>query len=185
MSDINEDIKQLSVLFPGTQVDLFDNALVGGLQLGYDILNDPSIGNLNIGIGAYYLYVLPGSIKFSFIFFGSITFESIYNSSLIPILGGITYTYNINPIYLGANASVGYGFASFSSDLTIKTNGQVISNASQSDSASGLVAEGKLIIGLNIIKELSVELNVGYRYAPIGKTDFSGIIATLGANIRP
>lgn len=189
LGSINSEIKRFFDIFPQVQgieksVDYLDISLVGGLQVGYDVLSDPSIGKLNVGVGAYYLYVLPGGVKLKDNNFPA-TLEATYNASLIPILGGISYTYEIDPVYFGANANVGYGFASLSSSLKIEVQGQQPSITNTSESGSGLVVDGRLIIGFKVIKELSIELNVGYRHAPIGNAEFSGLIATLGANIMP
>lgn len=130
------------------------------------------------------MYVLPASAKLEFVFFFPVKVEFTYNASLIPILGGISYTYDIDPIYFGANVNLGYGFASLSAIQRTESQEQT-SSTNWSESGSGLVVDGRLIVGFKVIKELSIELNVGYRHAPIGNLEFSGIITTLGANIRP
>lgn len=188
MGDINDLLKEAEE--EGVSVTKFGNAVVGGMSVGYQLLVDKNI-KTTFGFGAQYLYPFSAKLDSQIV---KVTFDS----SLLSIVVTPRVEMSFDPFYVGVDLKTGYGFG----NLNIKVDSSMFGISTNiTYSGSSFVAEGSVVGGYNITKEISVELSVGYRHAVIPqikdsegkilekydgsemKLDFSGLLVTLGAKV--
>jgi hypothetical protein len=179
LSAVNNSIKAL----PAISSDPVIKEITAGYVLGLDLGFSP-IKELPVSLGLR--FELIGAGEGSFSDSNSLNGDSYYytlNATLVPLMAGVSYTYDIPAIPVSISADVYGGYAITSANSTLKTTvSSVVSEITVPYNGGGFAMDLGCRINYQINEPMSAGFTLGYRIADISELTAAKSAGTVNKN---